>query len=182
MYIELKKIPTLGNLRIGHFKEPMSLEQLTSSKYMTFMERSLADTFVQGRNTGFQIANTFADRRATAAVGVFRDVGDSGNGFGKNSDYDLTARVTALPWYEDKGKRLLHLGFGYTHEFRDKDSDIRFRSRPEAHLGPRFVDTGKFKADSIDYFNPEVAAVYGPFSVQGSTSSARSTTPTRVAT
>ena len=167
VYIELKKIPSLGNLRIGHFKEPMSLEQLTSSKYITFMERSLADTFVQGRNTGFQIANTFADRRATAAVGVFRDVGDSGNGFGKNSDYNLTARITGLPWYEDKGKRLLHLGFGYTHEFRDKDSDIRFRSRPEAHLGPRFVDTGKFKAESIDYFNPEVAAVYGPFSIQG---------------
>ena len=99
-------------------------------------------------------------------MGVFRDVGDSGNGFCKNSDYNLTARVTALPWYEDTGKRLLHLGFGYTHEFRDKDSDIRFRSRPEAHLGPRFVDTGKFKAESIDYFNPEVAAVYGPFSIQ----------------
>lgn len=167
VYIELKKIPTLGNLRIGHFKEPMSLEELTSSKYLTFMERSLPNVFTQGRNTGFQIANTFTDRRATAAVGVFRDVGDSGNGFGKNSDYNVTARITALPWYEDKGKKLVHVGFGYTHEFRDNDSDIRYRARPEAHLGPRFVDTRSFRAEGIDYFNPELAAVYGPFSLQG---------------
>ena len=47
----------------------MSLEELTSSKYITFMERSLPNVFAQGRNTGFQIANAFADRRATAAVG-----------------------------------------------------------------------------------------------------------------
>ena len=167
VYIELKKIPTLGNLRIGHFKEPMSLEELTSSKYLTFMERSLPNAFVQGRNTGFQISNSFADKRATAAVGVFRDVGDSGNGFGANSDYNVAARITALPWYEDKGKQLLHLGFGYTHEFRDNDSDVRFRSRPEAHLGPRFVDTKAFTAEGINYFNPEIAAVYGPFSIQG---------------
>ncbi len=168
VYIELKKIPTLGNLRIGHFKEPMSLEELTSSKYITFMERSLSNVFVQGRNTGFQIANSFADKRATAAIGVFRDVGDSGNGFGKNSDYNVTARVTALPWYEDKGKRLLHVGFGYTHEFRhDAESMVRFRARPEAHLGPRFVDTKAFPAKSVDSFNPEFAAVYGPFSLQG---------------
>lgn len=168
VYIELKKIPTLGNLRIGHFKEPMSIEELTSSKYITFMERSLPNVFAQGRNTGFQIANSFADKRATAAVGVFRDVGDSGNGFSKSSDYNVTARITALPWYEDKGKRLLHVGFGYTHEFRhDEDSMIRFRARPEAHLGPRFVDTKAFKAKSVNYFNPEFAAVYGPFSLQG---------------
>ena len=167
VYIELKKMPTIGNFKVGHFKEPMSLEELTSSKYLTFMERSLPNVFSQGRNTGFQISNAFMDKRMTAAVGIFRDVDDSGNGFGPDSSYNVTTRISALPWYEDKGKQLVHVGFGFSHEFRDNNSSVRFRSRPEAHLGPRFVDTGSFTADGINYFNPELALVYGPFSLQG---------------
>ena len=167
VYIELKKIPTLGDFKIGHFKGPFSLEELTSSKYITFMERSLPNVFAPSRNTGFQLKNAFAEKRVTAAVGVFRDVGDSGDGFGPNSDYNVTTRITSLPWYEENGTQLVHVGFSYSHEFRDNDSPVRFRQRPEAHLGPRFVDTGSFLADGIDYFNPELAMVYGPFSLQG---------------
>ena len=41
VWIELNKLPLNGNIRVGHFKEPLRLEALTSSKYITFMERGL---------------------------------------------------------------------------------------------------------------------------------------------
>lgn len=165
VYIELKKIPMLGALRIGHFKEPFSLQEQTSSKYLTFMERGLPNAFSPSRNTGFMLHNAVLDKRATWAIGAFRDVDDSGSNFGKDSNYNVTTRFTALPWYQEKGKQLLHLGFSYSHKFRD-GRDTRFHARPEAHLGPRFVNTKSFAVDGVDLLNPEVALVYGPASMQ----------------
>ena len=45
MYIGIARIPVLGNFQVGHFKRPASLDSLTSSNYLTFIERSLANTF-----------------------------------------------------------------------------------------------------------------------------------------
>ena len=50
-YLGLTDFP-LGKLRMGHFKEPFSLEELTSSKYITFLERALPNIFTPSRNTG----------------------------------------------------------------------------------------------------------------------------------
>ena len=52
VWIELNKLPIQGNLRVGHFKEPLRLEALTSSKYITFMERGLPIAMSPERNTG----------------------------------------------------------------------------------------------------------------------------------
>ena len=37
VWMELNKLPIKGALRVGHFKEPLRLEALNSSKYITFM-------------------------------------------------------------------------------------------------------------------------------------------------
>ena len=41
VYFTIKELPWVQNVRIGHFKEPFGLEQLTSDRYTTFMERSM---------------------------------------------------------------------------------------------------------------------------------------------
>jgi phosphate-selective porin OprO/OprP len=165
VYLGMKNVPCVGSVRVGQFKEPFGLEELTSSNYITFMERSLVSAFTPSRNTGVMVGDTLMDKRMTWAAGFFRQTDDFGNGVG-GRDYNATARVTALPIYEDKGKELLHLGLAYTHQ-NYEDNSIRFRERPEAHLAPRIVDTGTFGAESGDFVGAEVAYVNGPFSVQG---------------
>ncbi len=44
--LALKDVPCLGNIRVGHMKEPFSLEELTSDNWLDFMERSIATTII----------------------------------------------------------------------------------------------------------------------------------------
>jgi len=165
VYLGYKGLP-IGGLRVGHFKEPFSLEELTSSKYITFMERALPNAFAPSRNAGVMLQNHILDNRATYALGVFRDVGGFGEGEG-DGKYNLTGRLTALPLYEDKGRKLVHLGVGYSYRNPNED-DVRYRQRPEAHLSPdRLVDTSDISANTVNLVGGEAALVYGPASLQG---------------
>ena len=165
VYMAMNNIPYVGQLKVGHYKEPFSLEELTSDDYITFLERALPNVFAPSRNTGAQLMNNHFNERMTWAIGVFREADE----FGDNSDdggYNVAARVTGLPWYADEGRKLLHLGASYTH--RNPDAVVRMRQRPEVHIIPtRFVDTGNFAADDVDTWNAEAALVFGPFSAQG---------------
>jgi phosphate-selective porin OprO/OprP len=168
MYIELKKVPTLGHVRVGHFKEPYSLEELTSSKYITFMERSLPTTFAPSRNTGLMIHNHAMDQRMTWAAGVFREAdafGETTRGLDDDT-YNVTGRITALPWYVDEGRNLLHVGLSYSHKFRD-DDDFGESTKPEADLVSTLAGATVSDSDGIDLITPELALVLGPFSLQG---------------
>jgi phosphate-selective porin OprO/OprP len=168
VYIELKKIPYLGNFKVGHFKEPFSLEELTSSKYITFMERSLNNAFSPSRNTGFMLHNHALNKRMTWATGIFRNANGFGDSEGDSSTeggYSFSGRITGLAWYEDKGEKLIHLGLSYSYQNAFNNA-IEYSSTPEMHMADSFVDTGSFTADSANLFNPELAFVYGPFSLQ----------------
>ncbi|NIM98411.1 MAG: hypothetical protein GTO24_10130, partial [candidate division Zixibacteria bacterium] len=170
VYVGVRKVPIIGHLKVGHIKEPFSLEDQTSSKYITFMERALPTVFTPERNTGILLHNVGLDGRLYWGAGGFRETDDFGEGFGEEDEYNITARVTGLPWYEEKGSRLLHLGISYSHRFGDAEDGAteRFQQRPEAHLSPvRFVDTSDIASDGVDLINPEVALVFGPFSAQG---------------
>ena len=172
-YIGLKDFP-FGKIRAGHFKEPFGLEELTSSKYITFIERSLpTEAFSPSRNAGVMLFDTAFDERMTWAVGVFKNTDDFGDD--KDDDdggYSVTARLTAVPIYKDKGASLLHLGVGYSRRDTAHKSSLdrdgtSFSSRPEAHMFDRFVDTGDFASNNSDLLGLEAAWVEGPLSVQG---------------
>lgn len=165
-YLQVNNLPWVGSARIGHTKEPFGLNQLLSDKHDSFMEApSMQDTFIPKRNLGILIQNTAFDKRMTWALGGFRQSDDVGKGFGSDAMYNLTGRLTGLPWYEEQGRKLVHLGLSYSHRFRNNDP-TRFSVRPEVHLAPVFVDTGNIVSDGINLINPELAVVYGPFSFQ----------------
>ena len=166
VYMGMKKVPVVQYVRVGHFKEPFSLEEITSDDFVTFQERALPNAFAPSRNTGLALMPVFFDEHMTASAGGFHETDDSGYGFGSEQNYNVTARVTGLPWWVDGGEKLVHLGFSYSHKFRD-DTDISFSQRPESHLFPvRLVNTGNIITDGVDLVNPEFALVVGPWSMQ----------------
>jgi phosphate-selective porin OprO/OprP len=165
VYVGLKNLGPVGTARVGHFKESVGLEELTSSKYITFMERSLTSALVPGRNTGFGLNNTCADDRMTWAVGVFYDSDDFGDSTGDNVNF--STRVTGTPLVEDDA--LVHLGFSFRHG-SPENSALRLRQRPSTHMAARWVDTQDagvdMAIDTTDTFGGELSAVVGPASFQ----------------
>jgi phosphate-selective porin OprO/OprP len=163
VYVGMTKIPWVGGVRVGQFKEPFSLEELTSSNYGTFLERGLPNAFAPARNTGIQLANHVLGDRMTWAAGAFRDTDDFGDRIG-DGEWNFTGRVTGLPWYDDEA-HLLHLGTAYS--FRNpNDGEVGFSQRPEIHTTPRYVNTSAIPADDYQLLGLEGAFVFGPASVQ----------------
>jgi phosphate-selective porin OprO/OprP len=167
VWMGMKKIPWLGEVRIGHQKEPFSLERLNSLKYTTFIERALPVVFAPGRNTGIAFHNSFSNSRLAWGVGGFKETKTS-DGFDDMDNYNLTGRLTGAPWMNEDGEQLLHVGLSYSHKFSDKDQSYRYRMFPESHLGPIYtLDTGSFgNITDVDLVSPEIAVVLGSFSVQ----------------
>ncbi|MBW1886510.1 MAG: hypothetical protein JRJ58_23495, partial [Deltaproteobacteria bacterium] len=118
-YIGMKNIPYVGTVLIGNAKEPFSLEQLTSSKYLTFMERSLPSILDSERNFGLLFKNQYLDERMTASAGIFAITGDDGEFFSREQDFNLSGRVTGLPFYDAEENQLVHLGFSVIQRFAD---------------------------------------------------------------
>lgn len=154
-----------GKVRFGHFKEFLSLEELTSSKYLAFMERSLPVlAFAPVRNSGVGIDG--GNDRFNWGIGAFYDSDDFGDSITEDR-YSITGRVGFRPIITDDGKRLIHLGAGINQrEIGEIDSifgEVRFRARPESHLTTRLVNTEFFAADSATIWNLEAAGVFNRF-------------------
>jgi phosphate-selective porin OprO/OprP len=166
MYIQLTKLPALGNLRIGHFKEPFRIEALTSSKYITFMERSQHIPFSPERNTGLLLFNESKNHRIGWQIGFFRNADKQGHDKLANNGSNITARLTGLLLEDSQNKRLVHIGVGYSQR-NPKNDEYKVSARPESHLAPKFVNTGTIsEIDNINLMNFELAIVAGSFSIQ----------------
>jgi phosphate-selective porin OprO/OprP len=166
VFVGLQRLPWVGRFQAGHFKEAMSLEEQTSSKYITFMERGLPVlAFSPARNSGVALQNALFGERMTWAVGGFRDVGDFGEDFSDGSNYNVTARITGLPVWEDEGKQAVHVGYSYSHRFRD-DEPVTIGPRPEVNVSSPLVSTGEIESDGVDVFGAEFAAVLNSLSFQ----------------
>lgn len=119
----LNHLPLFGTVRMGNMKPPISLEHLTSSRYLDFIERSPQFDPYFNRNNGFEpglmMANWTENERLTWAVGVFKN---NNSIFGWNvsdGDAQFNARVTALPYFRDEGRCMVHLGFGVQYDAPD---------------------------------------------------------------
>jgi phosphate-selective porin OprO/OprP len=155
-------------IQAGQYKQPNSLEELSSTKNNDFISKSM-------------ITNTFAVARR---LGVGAGYGDSNWGItGSVFGDELTRNLAQGSGYgargfwapiNDKGS-ILHLGLSYVN-YDAKISDgtaslddtTRFRARPDADFSNRLVDTGKLTdTDKISTLGAEAFWVTGPFKLQG---------------
>ena len=164
VYLRFVKLPGVGNLYLGKFKAPFGLEALTSSRFITFQERSLTDAFVPGRQVGVLLKNSVFDKRVHWAFSVTRSDDDGTvDSFTDSPDNNFTFRLAATPYQAGK-TQLAHVGLAY--HLRNEEG-FRFRVRPEGRTrNVRLVDA-RGDSDRVDQIGLEVALVYGPISVQG---------------
>lgn len=172
VWMQLRDVPWLGHIRAGHLKVPFGLENETSAKHLTFLERSAVhDAFQQEYDPGLMFWNTFLDDDLRLAAAFLRfDPRESGQSFG-DGEYSFASRLSGAVWHNDDDTSLIHLGIAYRHNEAAFDantgfSGFQFRARPEIRNTPRFVDTGFFAASHTDFVGLEAALVQGRFSAQ----------------
>lgn len=151
-------------LTVGQFKQPNSLEELSSTKNNDFISKSMTTNLqAVARRTGVQLAYLQPNWGVTGSIygdELTRNLAQ-GKGFG--------VRGYFAPINESN--HFLHLGLSY-NDFEAEDANgnpsARFRVRPDADLATvRLVDTGNFAdADSIATTGVEAAYVNGPIKVQ----------------
>jgi phosphate-selective porin OprO/OprP len=155
-------------LTVGQFKQPNSLEELSSTKNNDFISKAMT-TNMQGLSRRVGVSLTTGSDNWTLTGSLFgreltRNLGQ-GNGYG--------GRFTFAP-INDNGS-ILHLGVSavdYEAEIGNAgpnaDHAAQFRGRPDADLsGKRLIDTGTFNdADRIRTIGLEGAWVHGPFKLQ----------------
>jgi phosphate-selective porin OprO and OprP len=166
MYMGMKHIPILGNFQVGHFKRPASLDSVTSSKYLTFIERSLTNTFFKTRNTGLALFNQHLDKRLTWKVFVNKTVGERPPDFDNDGDWNITSRVTGLPYLSEDGKRWVHLGASWSHE-KTSGSTVTFNAARDTEIHSTILTTGAITSKKFDIVGLEGAVNWNQFSVQG---------------
>lgn len=114
-YVNYKASDTV-QLRLGAFKMPFSFEELTSSRFVDFQERSLVNAFAPAKDQGLMIYGEPVKGAFSYAVAAM-------NGSGKNTDEansviddkDLIVRLaTNLAPAVGMESGVLHLGVGYT--------------------------------------------------------------------
>ncbi|MGH8504088.1 MAG: OprO/OprP family phosphate-selective porin [Gammaproteobacteria bacterium] len=155
----------------GHFKQPFSLSNITSTNDITFMERALThDAFVPGRRIGAGVGA--GGDNYSVNVGVFGetasgDAGEDDDGNEFDSGFSAAARATFAPIVTDT--RVLHVGGSVYWRDPSQGEDTRFRTRPESNVTDvRLVDTDVLAGvDDVKTYGLEAAGVLGPFHAQG---------------
>jgi phosphate-selective porin OprO/OprP len=166
-------------LKAGHFRESFGMETLTTSRYLTFMERSFISKMDASRHLGFQ-ANTWGERYSVAGGVFFNTQGDFEEvEFSKDQNKDLgidegvsvTARAVYRPIY-DKDK-VLHLGAAGTYRTPKTDTEFpdMFRYSTRSHTSinrKKYLDTDDiFDVDTEVAYDFELAGAFKNFMFQG---------------
>ncbi len=142
------------NIKIGQFKTANSLDELTSSRFISTLERSAySDTFEFRRRMG--VAITRNRDKYTVNAGAFID---STSDRTDQGGYAIAVRGTYLPLKTEDA--LMHVGGSFRYRnAKGEDELIRYRQRPYTHVAGRIISTGKI-ADSDLFFGGEAAGLW----------------------
>lgn len=156
-----------GRLSIGQFKVPMSLNELTSSNSITFIERaSDSNLIADARRLGIGF-DRFTGNFGFETMLYSRGIGDTAlTTPGGDNPIGLAGRLVFNPIRSDD--HMVHLGLSTAYEDRRDYQTLRFRDRPESRpAGVRLIDSGNIvNADTTLKTGAELAYQAGPFSAE----------------
>ena len=124
-YVEQGNIPFFGDVRVGQFLQPFSVDAMSGFRNLPFLERSLPFlAFVPFRRVGIMASNATEDDLTHWAYSVFRTggfanapLGDSqfATDTGDIGGYSFSTRITHLLWYDEfaEDRYLWHVGLSY---------------------------------------------------------------------
>ncbi len=149
--------------KIGLFKPSFSIDEMTSSKFITFMEQALPNAFKPGRRIGIAYHNYSNNINYNA--GIF----GQGSADGDNGDegFGISSRVTS-PILQNM-QQILHVGVNLSIEEPEDDvnNSISFDARPESHITDNILDTGTItNIDHIIRSGIEISTTFKSFSIQ----------------
>lgn len=173
----------VGNVRIGRYRQPFGMAELTSIREVPFLERPTSFALAPFRQTGMMLFDTALDERMTWAASGYRYLSDNfGNTYSDTGGYGLATRVTLLP-LDFGDDRLVHLGLGYSYNDPGRGL-VQFVSTNEFFVGqnpslgpdglsvlpivavPPFVNTGEIPTRQTNLFNVEGAVSLGRLLIQ----------------
>jgi len=141
-------------IQIGNFKEPFSMETTTTSRYLTFIERSnVAATFGPSRHIG--IMGSYYKNWFLALGGVhFQNIGgleertfseDANKDFGVDEGFAYTGRIVLMPGYANPDLGI-HLGMAGSYRTPTTDAEIpgsfRYSTRSLTSINrKKYLDT-----------------------------------------
>lgn len=183
----LQYTPTPGfDVRAGNFKEIFSIEQNTTSRYLTFMERPMVTrAMTPSRHVGFQAV--YGRPYVLLAGGLHFQIvdgweevqirKDNNSAFGADEGYSLTGKLVLMPFYHDTEKGL-HLGAAASYrtpKTTDQIGTVRFDTRGISNINRRkYLDTDRLQnVSSTVLTGLEGAAYYRNFRIQGEYNTAR---------
>lgn len=172
-YFEFAKTP-YATVRIGQYKVPFGLQQLTSDWRQEFVERSIADAkFAPARDVGVMLAGQFLDKKLGYQAAIF-------DGGGQNNPQDDRAFMYAARFVydplgeyklsegatENPEKNVLHFGVAYrtgevprglssAGDFTDVNNESAFGFEA-AWKYRRFFAMGEYYRQTDQQANPTV--------------------------
>ncbi len=181
-YVEYNGLADGLSLRAGNFKTPNSIDEMTSSRFLTFMERAaFVEAFQLDRQIGGGII--YAKDHFTLSAGIFGPFAEDDEKYLQDVKTGA-ARATVAPINREVNgvHQVLHLGASW--RYRENSEDLRspeagsttnpfndqlFRYRArgaDLHLADRFVQTPQI-FDEDTFWGLEGAAIWGPVHVVG---------------
>ncbi len=167
------------NVKAGNFKEGFSMQTTTTSRYQTFIERSLVSKFAPSRHLGLQ-TNIFAKHFLAVAGVHFQDIGDSesvaysqsvNKQDGTDEGVSYTGRLVFMP-IQNKNA-VLHFGANTSFRTPKTSEEIpnsyRFSTRSLTSINrKKYLDTDDIlEIKNRELYDFEIAGSWKQFVFQG---------------
>ncbi len=152
-------------VKMGNIKIPFSLERYSTSKNITFMERSLNDAFSENRKLGVELL--LSKKIDNSRVNIFTALFT--NSIDENRDDERVKNGYSLrTTYSYKFAKRHLLSFGFAYQGRDMNGeDVKFNQGAEAKfVNKKYVSATIKDVQNLTKLNLEALYIYDKYSLQ----------------